>query len=423
MGTGEIGTALALGGLVLCSAFFSASETAFSSLNRIKLKNLAGQGHKRAALALRLAENYDKLLSTVLIGNNIVNITASALGTALFVGLFGGMGVTIATVVMTAAVLLFGEISPKTMAKEAPERFAVFSAPILYLFMGLFRPLNRVFALWKGLIVRVFRVKADRSVTEAELLTFVEEVRQEGGINAQEEDMIRRTIEFDDLTAQEILTPRVDLAAVDINEDPERIEAQFYETGFSRLPVYRENLDNIAGVLLQKDFHYGVLKQGKPVTEVMKPAVFVAKSIKISRLLKTLQERQSHIAVLVDEYGGTVGIVTIEDILEELVGEIWDEHDHVVEAIVPLPQEPGAYRVLGNVALRNLLDLYSLANEEGANAATVGSWALETLGEVPQEGDTFSFRDLSITVTKTLRRRVVELVVRRKGENLGGAAG
>jgi CBS domain containing-hemolysin-like protein len=413
MSPGEIGTVFALGGLLLCSAFFSASETAFSSLNRIKLKNLANQGHKRAALALKLSENYDRLLSTVLIGNNIVNITASALGTALFVGFFGSIGVTLATVVITAAVLLFGEISPKTMAKEAPERFAVFSAPILYFFVGLFGPLNRMFTLWKRCIASIFRVKADRSVTEAELLTFVEEVRQEGGINAQEEDIIRRTIEFDDLTAQEILTPRVDLAAVELGEDPERIERKFYETGFSRLPVYEGNLDNIAGVLLQKDFHYGVLKQGRPLAEVVKPAVFVAKSIKISRLLKTLQERQSHIAVLVDEYGGTVGIVTIEDILEELVGEIWDEHDHVVEDIIPLPQEPGAYRVLGNTPLRDLLDLFSIASDDSTNATTVGSWVVETMGSFPREGDRFSFQDLNITITRALRHRVLELVVRR----------
>jgi CBS domain containing-hemolysin-like protein len=303
------------------------------------------------------------------------------------------------------------------MAKETPEHFAVFSAPILRFFVALFRPVNYMFTLWKGFIVRVFRVKADRSVTEAELLTCVEEVRQEGGINAQEEDMIRRTIEFDDLTAQEIITPRVDLAAVDMQEDPERIEEKFYETGFSRLPVYSENLDNIRGVLLQKDFHYGVLKQGKPVAEVIKPVVFVAKSIKISRLLKTLQEKQSHIAVLVDEYGGTAGIVTIEDIMEELVGEIWDEHDHVVEAITPLPQEPDAFRVLGNTALQDVLDLYAIESDDSTNASTMGSWAVETLGGMPREGDSFSFRDLTITVTKALRHRVVELVVRRGLKN------
>ncbi|GHU61616.1 hemolysin [Spirochaetia bacterium] len=410
MDSDRISIILALTGLLLCSAFFSASETAFSSLNRIKLKNLANSGNKRAALALRLAEQYDKLLSTVLIGNNIVNITASALGTVLFVGIFGSAGVSIATLVITVMVLLFGEISPKTMAKEAPEGFAMFSAPVLRFFIYLFLPLNRIFTLWKGFIVKLFRVKGDRSVTEAELLTFVGEVRAEGGINAQEEDMIRRTIEFDDLTAAEIVTPRVDVAAVEITEEAERIEQKFYETGFSRLPVYRENLDTIAGVLLQKDFHYGVLKQGKALGAVLKPVVFVTKSIKISRLLKTLQEKQSQMAVLVDEYGGTVGIVTIEDILEELVGEIWDEHDHVVEAITPLGA--GAYRVLGNTALKDVFDLYGIENDDKTNATTLGSWAIETQGGVPKEGDTFSFRNLTVRITKALRHRVLELVIR-----------
>ncbi|GHV78649.1 membrane protein [Spirochaetia bacterium] len=409
MESDRISIILALLALLLCSAFFSAAETAFSSLNRIKLKNLANNGNKRAALALKLAENYDKLLSTVLIGNNIVNITASALGTVLFVGLLGNAGVSVATLVITVLVLLFGEISPKTMAKEAPEGFAMFSAPILRVLIWLCLPLNRLFTLWKGCIVKLFRVKGDRSVTEAELLTFVEEVRQEGGINAREEDMIRRTIEFDDLTAAEIVTPRVDVAAVDITETPEQIERKFYETGFSRLPVFRETIDHIAGVLLQKDFHYNVLKQGKPLEEVLKPIVFVTKSIKISRLLNKLQEKKSHMAVLVDEYGGTVGIVTIEDILEELVGEIWDEHDHVVEAITPL--EPGVYRVLGNTALQDVLDLYGIENDDKTNATTVGSWAIETLGGVPREGDIFSFRTLKIRVTRALRHRVLELVI------------
>ncbi|AEF85272.1 aminotransferase class-III [Treponema primitia ZAS-2] len=406
----SLGIILTLGVLLCFSAFFSASETAFSSLNRIKLKNLANQGNKRAALALKLAENYDKLLSSVLIGNNIVNIASSALGTVLFVGLLGRAGVPISTLVLTILVLLFGEISPKTMAKEAPESFAMFCAPLLQFFVFLFRPLNRFFSLWKALIIKLFHIKTDRTVTEAELLTFVEEVRQEGGINAQEEDMIRRTIEFDDLTAAEIVTPRVDLAAVDIQDTPERIEAKFYETGFSRLPVYRGSIDSITGVILQKDFHYGVLKQGKSLESIMKPAVFVVKSIKISRLLKTLQEKKSQMAILVDEFGGTVGIVTIEDILEELVGEIWDEHDQVVEAITALGG--GAYRVLGNTALQDVLDLYAIGEDQGTNATTVGSWVIETLGGVPKEGESFSFRNLSVQVTKALRHRVLEVVVR-----------
>jgi CBS domain containing-hemolysin-like protein len=410
MNPDSIGIILALGALLLCSAFFSASETAFSSVNRIKLKILANNGNKRAALALKLAENYDRLLSTVLIGNNIVNITASALGTVLFVRLFGGIGVSLSTLVITVLVLIFGEMSPKTMAKEAPEGFAMFGAPMLRFFIYLFLPLNRLLSLWKGFIVKVFRVKGDRSVTEEELLTFLEEVRQEGGINAQEEDMIRRTIEFDDLTASEIVTPRIDVAAVEMTDTPEQIERKFYETGFSRLPVYKGSLDTITGILLQKDFHYSVLKQGIPLEKVIKPTVFVAKSIKISRLLKTLQEKQSHIAVLVDEYGGTVGIVTIEDILEELVGEIWDEHDHVVEAITDLGH--GSYRVLGNTALKDVFDLYSIENDDKTNATTVGSWAIETLGGVPREGDTFTFRNLTIRITRALRHRVLELVIK-----------
>jgi CBS domain containing-hemolysin-like protein len=410
MNPDSIGIILALGALLLCSAFFSASETAFSSVNRIKLKILANNGNKRAVLALKLAENYDRLLSTVLIGNNIVNITASALGTVLFVRLFGGIGVSLSTLVITVLVLIFGEMSPKTMAKEAPEDFTMFGAPILRFFIYLFLPLNRLLSLWKGFIVKVFRIKGDRSVTEEELLTFLEEVRQEGGINAQEEDMIRRTIEFDDLTASEIVTPRIDVAAVEMTDTPEQIERKFYETGFSRLPVYKGTLDTITGVLLQKDFHYSVLKQGIPLEKVIKPTVFVAKSIKISRLLKTLQEKQSHIAVLVDEYGGTVGIVTIEDILEELVGEIWDEHDHVVEAITDLGQ--GSYRILGSTALKDVFDLFSIENDDKTNATTVGSWAIETLGGVPREGDTFTFRNLTIRITRALRHRVLELVIK-----------
>jgi CBS domain containing-hemolysin-like protein len=410
MNPDSIGIILALGALLLCSAFFSASETAFSSVNRIKLKILANNGNKRAVLALKLAENYDRLLSTVLIGNNIVNITASALGTVLFVSLFGGIGVSLSTLVITVLVLIFGEMSPKTMAKEAPEGFAMFGAPILRFFIYLFLPLNRLLSLWKGFIINLFRIKGDRSVTEAELLTFVEEVRQEGGINAQEEDMIRRTIEFDDLTASEIVTPRIDVAAVEMGDTTEQIERKFYETGFSRLPVYKGTLDNITGVLLQKDFHYSVLKQGIPLEKVIKPTVFVAKSIKISRLLKTLQEKQSHIAVLVDEYGGTVGIVTIEDILEELVGEIWDEHDHVVEAIRDLGH--GTYRILGNTALKDVFDLYSIENDDKTNATTLGSWVIETLGGVPREGDTFTFRNLTIRITRALRHRVLELVIK-----------
>jgi CBS domain containing-hemolysin-like protein len=414
MNTETLAIIVALGGLLALSAFFSASETAFSSLNRIKLKNLAAGGNKRAALVLKIVENYEKLLSTVLIGNNIVNIVSSALGTLLFVGFFGRTGVPLATLVMTILVLLFGEITPKTLAKEAPEQLSMRFVPVLRVFIWVLGPLNRVFTFWRRLVLKVFRVSSNRKVTEAELLTFVEEVRQEGGINEQEEDMIRRTIEFDDLSAYDIVTPRVDMTAVDVAESPERIERIFYDTGFSRLPVYRESVDSILGIILLKDFFHLVLK-GRPLESVLKPAVFVSKSIKLPRLLKTLQEKKAHLAVLVDEFGGTVGIVTIEDILEELVGEIWDEHDRVEENITPL--EDGSFRILGRTALRDVFDLFSIDENEGkTGAATAARWVLENLDEIPREGDSFDFQGIHIRVTKTKRHRVMELTAGRKSQ-------
>jgi CBS domain containing-hemolysin-like protein len=365
-------------------------------------------------LALKITENYDKLLSTVLIGNNIVNIASSALATVLFVGLFGNMGISISTLTMTLLVLLFGEISPKTLAKEAPERVAIFFAPLLRFFIVILSPVNYFFSLWKGAVLRLFRIKQDRSVTEAELLTFVEEVRQEGGINEQEEKMIRRTIAFDDLTANDIFTPRVDVAAVSLADTSREIERKFFDTGYSRLPVYKESIDHILGIILFKDFQYGVINQRRPLESIIKPVVFVTKSMKISKLLKTLQEKKSHLAVLVDEFGGTVGILTIEDIVEELVGEIWDEHDEVVENIRALGG--GAYRILGNTPLKEFFELFSIdERDEKTKATTLGSWAIENMGGIPKEGDVFTFRNLAVTVSKTRRHRVLELTVRTQG--------
>ncbi|MDR1587908.1 MAG: hemolysin family protein [Treponema sp.] len=408
--------------ILLCfSAFFSASEMAFSSLNRIRLKNLAARNNKRARLALKLLESYDKLLSSVLIGNNIVNIASSALATVLFVEAFGSKGVSIATLVMTVLVLVFGEISPKTLAKESPEFTALGFAPLMRFFMFFFTPLSFLAACWKKLIVRIFPVRGNRSVTEDELLTFVEEVRQEGGINKQEEEMIRQVIEFDDLTAAEIFTPRIDIAAVSETDSAESIDLKFAQTGFSRLPVYRDNIDNITGVILLKDFHHEVINRGKPPASVLKPVVFVTRTIKISKLLRMLQRKRAHMAVLVDEFGGTLGIVTIEDIVEELVGEIWDEHDEVVEPV--RKTEDGAFIVLGSANLRDMFDAIKPALPAAASGPesgfprgaipniTAGSWALEKLGGLPRPGDVFESYGLTVRVSKVLRHRIMELTV------------
>ncbi|MDR2633241.1 MAG: hemolysin family protein [Treponema sp.] len=415
----SVGSIIGLGGLLLCSAFFSACETAFSSVNRIKLKNLAAQGHKRAALALSLTEQYDKLLSTVLIGNNVVNIASSALATLLFVGLFGNMGVSLATVVTTVAVLMVGEITPKTLAKEAPEGFAMFSAPFLKAFIFVLSPVNRLTSAWKGCILKLFKIQGNRAVTEAELLTFVEEVRQEGGINAGEEDMIRQAIEFDDITAHDIFTPRVDVIAVSLAETVEEIDQRFCDTGYSRLPVYEDSIDNIIGVMLLKDFHHQVMGQRQLLKSIVKPVVFITQSMKISKLLKTLQAKKSHMAVVVDEFGGTMGIITIEDIIEELVGEIWDEHDEVVKPIIPVNAR--TYTVLGNTSLETLGEFFGLMappwlqSQEGDDPyrrhTTIGNWVIEQLGGVPREGEVCRVQDILITVSKVVHHRILELTL------------
>ena len=435
-------TLLALFGL---SIFFALCETSFSSLSRIKLKNMAEKDKQsknwslrrkaaRARHALKLLDAYDKLLSSVLIGNTIVNVVTSALATMLCIGLFGAKGVTIASVIVTVAVLIFGEISPKTLAKEIPELTAMQATPLLRFFIFIFSPLNYLASAWKKIIIKIFPIKIDRTVTDDELLTFVGEMRQEGGINLQEEKLIRQAIEFDDLTAMEICTPRMHIAAVCETDSTAVIDAKFAQTRFSRLPFFQGSIDNITGLILLKDFHHEVINGKKPLGSVLKPVVFVTKTIKISHLLRTMQQKRAHMAVVVDEFGGTLGIVTIEDIVEELVGEIWDEHDEVNEPITN--SGDGSFRVTGNISLPDIFEfINSIAKNDETDAAesrdddavfseeavelretipniSLGSWTLEKLGALPRVGDVFTGLGLEVTVSRVLRHRVLEAVVR-----------
>jgi CBS domain containing-hemolysin-like protein len=397
--------------LLLLSMFFSACEMAYSALNRIKLKNLAEKS-KRARLALKLLETYDKILSTVLIGNNIVNITASALATAFLIGIFGeARGVSISTGVMTILLLLFGDISPKTLAKETPELTALRNAPLLRCFVFILTPVNALVGLWKKLLLLIFPVKMNRSTTEDELLTYVEEVRQEGAINIHEEEMIRQVIEFDDLKVSDIFTPRIDVQAVPTTSTVEEIDRKFIETGFSRIPVYQDTIDDIKGILILKDFYHEVMNGHKTPMEIIKPVVFIAKTIKIRRLLKTMQRKQTHMAVIVDEHGGTLGIVTIEDILEELVGEIWDEHEEVVEPVKK--ESDGSFTVLGSVNFKDMLELITgdFGDEEEMPDTTIANWILENLGRLPQINEILTWRHLTIRVLKVIKQRVMEVKV------------
>lgn len=412
MTPGSIALIAALVVLLALSAFFSASETAYSSLNRIRMKNLAEAGNARAVKALALTERYDTLLSSVLIGNNIVNILSTALATSLFVGFWGNAGVTISTVVMTLAVLLFGEISPKTLAKESPEAFALRVAGPLSAFVTVLTPINFFFSAWKRLIMKIFKTGDGAGATQQELLTYVGEVAKEGGINEREEEMIRTVIEFDDLDAGDILTPRVDLVAFEEHEEPEKIAALFHETGYSRMPVYRDNLDDIIGMVLEKDFSYTVMQKNGNIADIIRPVLFVAKSVKLAALLRELQTKKTHMAVLVDEYGGTMGIVTVEDIMEELVGEIWDEHDDIVSDIDPLPD--GGYLIRGGTPLSDFLELFGIQFE--AASLTVGGWVTERLGRLAVPGESFEYEGVRVTVAETLRRRVVAVRAMRTEE-------
>lgn len=401
---------IAIAVLVVFSAYFSATETAFTSLNRIRMKNMAQDGDQRASEVLELSDNYDNLLSTILVGNNIVNIALSAISTVMFLEIYPKYGATIATAVATIVVLIFGEISPKSFAKENPEKFAMFSAPIIKFFSTVLKPVNWVFACWKKLLAKLFNSDGSRPITEDELLTMVEEAETEGGIDEEQSELIQNAIEFNDLEAWDVLTPRVDVKAVEIDEEEEEVAKLFLDTGFSRLPVYEGDLDNIVGVLNQKDFH-NFIKGGKAsMSEYVKPVIFVAGSMKIAQLLKKLQTVKTHIAIIVDEYGGTYGLVTMEDIIEELVGEIYDEHDAAALQDI-VQQQDGTYRVLCSTNIDKMFDYFDV--EEEVDATTVNGWVVLQIDKLPSVGDRFvyaaDYKEFDVTVTKADDRKALEI--------------
>jgi len=399
---------------VIMSAYFSATETAFSCLNRIRIKNMAEKGSKKAALVLRLSENYDSMLSTILIGNNIVNILSASLATVLFVNMLGSeTGPTVSTAVTTVVVLIFGEISPKSIAKESPESFAMFSAPLLKILMTVLTPFNFLFGQWKRLLSLIFKSRDDSGITEEELLSIVEEARLDGGINEQEGMLIRSAIEFTETEARDILTPRIDITAVPDNADNEEIARVFRETAYSRIPVYEDSIDRITGVIYQKDFHNYVKSGQKILSEIIRPVLFIPENKKIDILLRELQQMKSHIAVVADEYGGTIGLVTLEDILEELVGEIWDEHDEVSNDFERISDTE--HIVLGTASAGKLF-AYLEEKADETDAATVSGWLTEKLGHIPAAGDCIEFGAYRITVISADDNRAEKLRVTKQSD-------
>lgn len=394
--------------LIIMSAYFSATETAFSSLNKTRLKTMAEKGNKRAQKTLKLAENYDKLISTILIGNNIVNIASASISTMLFVELINEQsGPAVSTIVTTIVVLIFGEITPKSIAKDIPEKFAMFSAPIINVLITVFTPLNYLFSQWKKLASKIIKDDEDSRMSSEELLMIVDEVTEEGSFDDDEGDLIKNAIEFTEQEARDILTHRVDLEAVAIDDDKEEIAKLFTKTKLSRLLVYEESIDNIIGVIHLKDFftEKGITK--KPIKDIMATPVFVQEYEKINDLLKRLQKNKTHMAVVIDEYGGTLGIVTMEDILEELVGEIWDEYDVIEEDFVEIGEN--VYDVDGSASFDDFCDFFDI--EEESDNVSVGGWVTELLGKLPEVGDEVTFKNLKLVITNVDSHRVENVEV------------
>ncbi|MEG0077754.1 HlyC/CorC family transporter [Anaerorhabdus sp.] len=395
--------------LILFSAYFSATETAFSCSNRIRLKNMLNNGNKTAGRVLKLLDNYDDLISTILIGNNIVNIGSATIATVIFTKIYGDAGASISTLVMTIVVLIFGEITPKSMAKENPEQFAMFSSAFIQVLGYIFLPLNCLFSVWKNLIKKMFKFKQEDTDTQDELLTMVEEAESEGNLEAHESDLISAAIEFNDLDVKDILTPRVDLIAVDIKSPLIDIEKVFRFNSFSRLPVYENSIDNIVGFIHEKDFYNLYYNEKGPLKSIIKTLIFTNLHVKISSLLKQLQSSKIHMAIVLDEYGGTSGIITLEDILEELVGDIWDEHDIVVEYYKQL--EDHVYLVECDAELEDMFERFDVKTDEEFEMITVSGWVIHKLDHIPCVGETFSYKNLDLTVTKSDARKVNEVKV------------
>jgi len=405
---------IAIVALILLSAFFSASETAYSSITRVRFKAMAETKNRKMLWAAALGENYEKLLTTILIGNNIVNIGAATLATLLFTRLVSDatLGGTISTIVITIVVLFVGEVAPKTLAKRNPEPIALAAAPFILILYYLFYPLNWILGLWQKLLTKIFKNKDANSITDEVLMTYVDEAEDSGEIDAEESELIKSAIEFDDLTVEDALTPRVNIEAVEVTDSADKVLAKFKETGYSRLPVFKGSIDNIIGILNEKDFYKAYLDGQKKIRNIMsRDVILVPPSTKISDLLKRLQKGKMHLAIVISEFGGTMGIISLEDILEELVGEIWDEHDDIEEPIKKLNDVE--YEIAGQLSVDDFFEIFEIDRDpDEYDSVTVSGFIAELLDRTPIENDKLVFDNLFIKVTKIEYNRVAKIYVK-----------
>lgn len=404
--------------MITFSAFFSASETAISSVNRIRLKNMAENGNRGAARALKILGKYDKALTTILIGNNIVNITCSSIATVVCIAVVGEQyGSLVSTIVTTIVVLIFGEVMPKSIAKDHAEPITIGVSAVISFLMLIFTPFSAFFILLKNGIAKLFRSKESVSVTEEELMAIIDEIEDEGVLEQQESNLVRSALQFDETTVDEIITPRVSVVAVDVNDSAKDVCDKFLSEQYSRMPVYDKTLDNIIGVINQKDFLKEYLAQGEKlmIRDIVQETVYFPHMLRISEVLRTMQKKKCHMCVVLDQHGGTLGIVTMEDLLEELVGEIWDESDEVKSPITTVSEN--VFEVYGDVSLGNLRRFFEdreIDVEIESEAHTVAGWVLELFGSIPKNGDVVRSERFVVTVLEAAELRVnkvrIELV-------------
>lgn len=399
--------------LIIMSAFFSATETAFSSVNKIRLKHEASNGNKKAARALKIAENFDKTLTTILVGNNIVNILSTSLGTVICTELFGAKGVGIATAAMTVLILIFGEIMPKSLAKENAEKFALAFGGLLNVFIVVLTPVTFIFRGLKNLVSKIFKSGSDApSVTEDELKYIIDEIEEEGVLEEQESDLVRSALEFDDKNVSEVLIPRVRITAVEKNDSLEHIRELFFTEQYSRMPVYEKNIDNIVGFIHERDFFKLTVsdEHAEGIESIIHEVIYITEFQTVSEVLARMQKEKIHMAIIKDQYGGTYGMVTMEDLIEELLGEIYDETDEEDHSFIKISDNE--YDAAADFNLREFEEKLGLPEDTiKSESYTLGGWALELFGRIPQAGDEVKDGVFTLKVLEAEENRIIRLKI------------
>ncbi len=402
--------------MIILSAFFSASETAFSSVNLIRLRQYVDDGRPGAKKALNVAERFDEVLLAILIGNNIVNLASASLATIVATEVLnlGASGAPIATAVMTVLIIIFGEILPKSYAKENSESLALSIGTIYYYMIKVMKPLIFIFMVLKDFVAKLYSKKEDEpSVTEDELNVIIDTMEEEGVLQQDEVEMLQSVLDLSETFVKDIMTPRVDVVAVDVHDSTENVKNVFFEEKYSRIPVYDESRDNIVGILYERDLFSAIIENGSTddllIADVMRDPMYVSYTLRVSDLLTRLQLEKQHLAIVADEYGGTAGLVTMEDVLEEVVGEIYDEHDEEEQLVVK--KSDTLYEVKAEIELDELFDIMDIDLDIPEDAYSLGSWMYSKIEDIPEIGDMYQYHNLIFTIIEVEDRRIIRVKI------------